>query len=261
MYQVTLLKPSKIDPNGIIRQKMLFTPEGISVMGVTLGDLIREAYGLGEDQITGAPEWINSARYDLEAKLDKSVADELRKLSPDQITVVTRRMRQSLLADHFKLTLHSETKELQRYNLVVAEDGPKLQEAKSAEASARPQGPDGLGHPGMMRMGPGSLDGRGLHVGEVAGLLSHQLGRTVVDQTGLKGTYDVELRWTPREGELPLDKSLLPKVPIAANAPLSDPSGPFLFDAIQEQLGLELKPQQSQVQILAIDHVEKPLEN
>ena len=98
-------------------------------------------------------------------------------------------------------------------------------------------------------------------MGEVAGLLSHQLGHTVLDQTGLKSIYDVALQWTRRERELPLEKSLLPRVPIAANAPLSDPSESFLFDAIQEQPGLELEPQQSQVQVLTIDHVEKPLSN
>src|SRR5208283_4198726 len=100
---------------------------------------------------------------------------------------------QSLLADRFKLKLHHETRMLPVYALVVAKNGPKLHEAKPGDTYPNGiKGPDGrpVGGAGMMRMGPGQLMGQGLPMPALAGLLSQQLGRTVMDQTGLKGNYD-----------------------------------------------------------------------
>ena len=92
------------------------------------------------------------------------------------------------------------TKELPVYALVVAKNGPKLQEAKPGDTYPNGiKGPDGraLGHGGMMRMGPGQLTGQGVPMTFLVQQLSQQLGRTVLDQTGLKGNYDFTLKWTP----------------------------------------------------------------
>jgi uncharacterized protein (TIGR03435 family) len=257
-YQVTSLKPSKISPDGVIRQKMLFKPEGMSVEGVTPGELVREAYELGDNQISGAPDWVNSTRFDIEASADKATADELMKLNQDQQALATRRMRQALIADAFKLAVHAESKNLQQYTLVVANGGAKLQVAKIGEGDEdAPSKPGELQHLRMMRSGPGELTGQGLRTTEIASLLSRQLGATVTDQTGLKGIYEINLHWIATEGELPMDNAqhLFPP-----EAKVFSPAGsqPSLSTALQEQLGLELKSQIGPVLVIAIDHVERP---
>jgi uncharacterized protein (TIGR03435 family) len=123
------------------------------------------------------------------------------------------------------------------------------------------KGPDGVGHAGMMRMGPGQLAGQGTPMESLARLLSEQLGRTVLDQTGLKGNYDFTLQWTPEQGEAMMLKGPEGGKPGTDNAAPPESSGPSIFTAIQEQLGLKLESTKGPVEILVIDHVEKPSEN
>jgi uncharacterized protein (TIGR03435 family) len=104
---------------GNIRVRMLSTPDGFSATGVTLQGIIQEAYGVEENQLSGAPDWVNSEKYDIEARVDESALDEIQKLSPDQRSLEQRRMLQALLADRFKLTLHRETTVLPVYALVI----------------------------------------------------------------------------------------------------------------------------------------------
>jgi uncharacterized protein (TIGR03435 family) len=173
---------------------------------------------------------------------------------------------QALLADRLKLKLSHDSKELPVYALVVAKNGPKLQEAKPGDTY--PNGikaPDGkpAGGAGMMRMGPGQLTGQGLPMESLAQLLSEQLGRTVLDKTGLKGKYDFTMTWTPdpNEGMMRMGPGPGPGGPPNNDAALPDSSGPSLFTAIQEQLGLKLDSTKGPVDILVVDHVEKPSEN
>jgi uncharacterized protein (TIGR03435 family) len=225
--------------------------------------LIRLAYGVEDNQISGAPKWVNSDKYEVEAKMDGATAAELDKLSDDQSEPARLRMLQALLEDRFKLMLHRETKELPVYSLVVAKNGPKLQEAKPGEPDGDGRtGPDGRpavgGH--FMRMGRGQLNGHSLGMKEIVRLLSQQLGRTVVDRTGLTGNYDFSLQWTPDEGQPSAFKE-----PVGGQGPGSTPppdsSEPSIFTAIQEQLGLKLESQKGPVEILVIDHAEKPSAN
>src|ERR1700684_1709087 len=130
VYEVTSLEPSG-PGSGVVR--FLITRERVSATGVTLQNLIQESYGVGDPQISGAPDWVSSEKYDIEARVDGSAVDELQKLSSDQPNLEQRRMLQALLADRFKLTLHRETKVLPAYALVIAENGPKLQESKPGE--------------------------------------------------------------------------------------------------------------------------------
>ena len=90
--------------------------------------------------------------------------------------------------------------------------------------------------------------------------LSFQLGRTVVNKTGLTGNYDFSLRWTPGESEMGMMK-LMGSKPDGDSRPLPEASGPSIFTAIQEQLGLKLEAQTTPMSILVIDHVERPREN
>jgi uncharacterized protein (TIGR03435 family) len=156
----------------------------------------------------------------------------------DRSLAKTRQRLQTLLADRFQLRLRRETKELPVYALVAGKNGPKLREADEQ---------------GAMSLGRGRITARKASMERLAENLGNQLGRTVVDRTGLEGNFAFELEWTPDPGQ-PLD--LLDPSPAPA-----DPSGPSIFTALQEQLGLKLEPQKDPVEILIIDHVEKPSEN
>ena len=108
----------------------------------------------------------------------------------------------------------------------------------------------------MMRMGRGQFNGSSVSMAALAQMLSQQLGRTVVDQTGLKDNYDVSLEWTPEPGQGPGGPPNSPDAVQAAGV-----SGPTIFTALQEQLGLRLESQKVQGEIIVIDHVSKPTEN
>jgi uncharacterized protein (TIGR03435 family) len=244
---------------------------------ISLKMLIHLAYGVTDSQISGGPGWLNSEKFDIEAKADDSSIAEPWKLSEEQRKLAqdrSKRMLQALLADRFKLTLHRETKELPVYALVVAKNGPKLQAATAdelappdpKEAHVRldsPKGPMPKGRGLLMR--PGQLSGTAAPIAILAETLSNQpeLGRTVLDKTGLQGYYDFTLKWTPdeRQGQMfrgPGDGAK--EGPGSDSAPPPD-SGPSLFTAIQEQLGLKLESQKGPVEILIIDGAERPSEN
>ncbi len=259
VYEVASIKPDK-SGNDMIR--MMARPDGFTGTNITLQMLIRNAYGVEDNQISGAPSWLNSEKYDIEAKMDSSVADELRKLDEDHRRLERRRMLQALLADRFKLSLHRETKELPVYSLVIAKNGPKLQEAKPDDTYPNGiKGFDGRGTAGMMRMGRGELTGQGLPMGSLVRLLTQQLGRPVLDKTGLTGKYDFTLKWTPDESEAPMLKGAGDGKQGTGSTPTPESSGPSIFTALQEQLGLKLESQKGPVEILVIDHAEKPSDN
>ena len=139
-----------------------------------------------------------------------------------------RQMVQSLLADRFQLAVHRETRQLPIYALVVGKTGPKLQPAASSAVPARSQKMGRLITPKMSMT-------------ELANILTFDLKRPVKDETGLKGDFAFTLEWAPGLGE-------------------SD-DGPSLFAAVQEQLGLKLLSTKGPIEVLVIDHVEKPSEN
>lgn len=259
-YEVTSLEPSGPD-SGMVR--FFFTPEGVSATGVTLQSLIQEAYGVGDHQISEAPDWVKSEHYDIKATVDKSVADELGKLSEDQRTVANQRMLQALLEERFKLALQRVTKELPVYALVIAKNGPKLQESKAGETYPNGfTGPD-RGGAGMMKITMdgemGQLAGQGVSVTSMAHALSQRLGCNVLDETGLSGNYDFTLHWPTTEG-LALADERTEDCQRRADSSLSLSRGPSIFTAIQEQLGLKLEAQTAPMEILAIEHVEMPSE-
>jgi bla regulator protein BlaR1 len=257
-FEAASIKPHK-SSGAVEMSTVSFTRYGFSATNVTLQTLIRDVYRVQESQIVGPPDLLNSDKYDIEARMGKSVADDLRKLDPMQSLPERERMLQALLADRFKLTLHHETKELPVYVLVIAESGSKLQEAKTGDTYANGiKGPNGHpGGPGNIRMGRGTLTGQALSMADFVRALSDQLGRPVLDKTGLTGKYDLTLQWTPDNSHLPM----LRETESTHSAPPPAPSRSSLFTMIQEQLGLELESQDSPVETLVIDHVEKPSEN
>jgi uncharacterized protein (TIGR03435 family) len=247
-YELAAIKPSK--PG--IGSRILFTADGVTATRFTLKAMIKMAYRINDDQITGGPKWIDSDTYDLEAKVDSSEVAEFSKLDENQRS----QMFQNLLTERFRLGIHRETRDLPVYVLTIAKNGPKVQEAKPGDTYPDGfKGPDGkpFGHAGPMSWGNGRLTGQGIPLAQMAAALSQQLGRTVQDRTELKGNYDIKLEWTPDEPQRPQ--------PGPENALATDSPSPSLFTAIQEQLGLKLESRKAPVEILVIDHAEPPPEN
>jgi uncharacterized protein (TIGR03435 family) len=260
-FEVASIKPNH---SGDRRFFVSWQPGRFNATGMTLKFLITMAYDVKDFQVSGGPGWVNAERYDIDAKEPDSIAQELEKLPREQRSTLADSMLQSLLADRFQLKLTRGTKELPAYALVVAKNGPKLQEAKPVDTPAdAPIGPGGHPHGPMMRMGRGELNGQGVELSFLASVLSQQLGRQVLDQTGLKGSYDLALKWTPEQGEgMMMGGPGGPGGgPPPDGAPPPDASGPSIFTALQEQIGLRLEATKAPAEVLTIDHVEKPSEN
>jgi uncharacterized protein (TIGR03435 family) len=252
-FEVFSVKPNR-SGSGSFRVNL--PDDGYSATNIPLKLLVASAYGIKQEQISGAPSWVESARYDIQAKVAGSDVTELRRLSMGG----RESMLQPVLTDRFKLKVHRGQQVLRVYELVIAKKGPKLKEATPGDTYANGiKGPDGLSRAGMMWMIPGQLTGQAIPVSNLARLLSRQLNCTIVDKTGLTGKYDIKLQWN-REESL----GAMFAGPIGGNqeaAPPTDASGPSIFTALQEQLGLRLQSTKGPVETLVIDHIERPSEN
>jgi uncharacterized protein (TIGR03435 family) len=235
-------------------------------------DLIRAAYGiegfgLDDGRVVGAPSWTTSERYDVDAKIDRPVADALWKLKQEPRTLQSQQMLQALLAERFKLTVHRESKELPVYALSVGKNGPKFREANPADTYAKgfklPTGmPSGSGTAG--REPSGRLVFQGMAISELVALLPH-MDRTIIDKTGLTGRYDFTFMPPPfqMQSQAPGGAQAVPGG-VSSGQP-SSPSPGFnigpLSDALQNQLGLKLEATKNPLGIIVIDHVERPVGN
>jgi uncharacterized protein (TIGR03435 family) len=246
-FDVVSVKPNTSE-NGMMR--MMNKPGIVSSTNVPLRALIQQGYGIRQDLISGGPGWVDSANYDFEGKIAPADAEALKAMTNEQRTAATRQMMQHALADRFKLKVHTETKTLPVYELVLAKGEPKLKEADPNNTYANGiKGPDGTAKPGMMRFGRDRLDGQGITVSSLAGFLSTRLERTIIDKTGLTGKYDVVLTFKPEDDAGGKDNGA------------SDDNLPDLFTAVQEQLGLKLVSTKGPVDTLIVDNAEKPAEN
>jgi uncharacterized protein (TIGR03435 family) len=256
-FEVASIKPG---PPPDVRGMMVRTtggpgtkdPERYNAENVSLQNLVMNAYDVKPYQIT-APEWINNARFNVTAKVAAGATKEQ-----------FRQMLQNLLAERFGMKVHWETKEMPIYELVVAKGGPKLKDGEPEKPAdpdqprpAPPQfttGKDGFPvlPPGdqamtiMIASGKAARRARRETMEQTASQLSFQLGRHVVDATGLKGKYDFTLYWQSEDPRNSTDGE----------------SGPTLMQAIQEQLGLKLEAKKGPVKILVVDSCTKtPAEN
>jgi bla regulator protein blaR1 len=203
---------------------LAFTAKNVSLL-----ELIAANYDLDKSQIIGAPDWIASERYDLTAKLPATSSNS--QIKP---------AFQKLLAERFNLKVHNATTDLPTYALVVADSGPKLSQAKPGNTYADGiKGFDGLPlGPHMWRSArPGEMTVQALPMITVAKWLSTQVDRPVLDNTNLKGDYDFTLQWTPDS---------------------SASGASSLSSALEQQLGLKLVPRERPLEVIVIDHVEKP---
>jgi uncharacterized protein (TIGR03435 family) len=226
-YTVATIKPTSPEEMGSVQT--LPSGEFIS-KGMVLKTLVGTAYKKFSFQILKGPGWFESDRYDLDAKPDSAIADQLQKMSWQQQEKVQRRMLQGLLIDRAKLKTHEETRELPFFALVVDKNGAKLREAKPGE-------------PYRMMVGDGKIVAQGIPMDDLAEQLTANMDHIVSNKTGLAGTYDFTLRYSEDEGTKP------------------DPSLPSLYTALTEQLGLKLESTKGPVLVLVIDHVERPTKN
>jgi uncharacterized protein (TIGR03435 family) len=224
--------------------------EGSRYTGTNLSvkDLLVAVYApLPRARLVGGPDWINSDRFDIVA-----IADD----TPGQPEVM--QMVRSLLMERFRLAVHSEVRDGDVYDLIVArsaaELGPMLK-APSPDCAVAIA--DWRQCPRSIY--PGKLMGTGVTMADLARMLEpFTEQRTVRDRTGLTGRYDVQLTWTPdRLGPLPPNA---PEEVVRAREAI-DPNGPALSTALREQLGLRLETKKDKVDVLVIDRVERPTEN
>ena len=204
----------------------------------TASDLIKFAYRLNANEIMGGPDWLDKEKHDVTA-----TSDIRGEPNPEQM----RTMLKKLLANRFQLGFHREEKRLSVYAIVVANSGPKLSRS----------GADPSELPVLTFPKPGVLVCANATMSELAGIMQDSvLDRPVVDQTGLPGKYDFTLTWTPGESEF---AGFGDHIPTSVGDDATLP--PDLFTALREQLGLRLKAAKAPVDVLQIDHVEKPSEN
>ncbi len=204
-------------------------------------------YGLLDYQIIGGPDWISTARFDIEARAEEEAIRQMGNAPATARSETMRQMIQSLLDERFQLKVHRETRELPVFNLTVAKDGPKLQ----ATIEGRP-GPGGLSAGSARSNGTPAgveMSGSGITMQRLVSMLASRAGRPMIDRTNLTGTYDFNLKFAPSAA------------PTAGPDSATEPIGPSLFTAIQEQLGLRLESGKGPIEVLVIDSVSKPSEN
>jgi uncharacterized protein (TIGR03435 family) len=236
-FDIVSIKPYKQTGDGV-SMWMNTTPDGFSSRGFSLKSFLFNAFPIVmPDQLVGLPPWADSDYYEVDAKMDEETAAAYKKLPRDQGRQVWHQMMQDLLADRFQLKFHRETRELPIYNLVVAKAGLKIE--------ATPEG-KGNGY----SMGGGKLSGTGIALDSLAFSLSNEVGRMIVNKTGLTGGYNIDLKWQPDA-----------MAAGSSNSSSADPPLPDLFTALQEQLGLKLEAAKGPVDVYVIDQVEKPSEN
>ena len=245
-FEVASIRPSKPGNETTILRPTL---DGIRATNCTLLNLAAFAYGptepqLGNHGFTGAPKWADSDRYDLLAKVSDADAESLRKLGQDQRAQMLSLMLRTLLADRFQLAVHKESRELLSYDLVLAKSGIKAKQGKPDD----PTLPNGA-----LRMTNGSITGTGVSMARLADALVAPVKHPVTDATGLKEKYTFTLEWQPEE-DPNSEASGSPTAP-------RESSGPSIFTALQEQLGLKLESKRGHADVIVVDHAERPSEN
>jgi uncharacterized protein (TIGR03435 family) len=206
---------------------------GLRTMNTSVMMMVTFAYSVADYQIVGAPGWVSSERYDVTLtpeKADVALGPEsnLKEVMASQDR--NKQRLQAVLRDRFGLVLRAETHELPVYSLVTAKGGAKL--------AVHPAGTPGSS---FYSNRPGHVEGTGATISMLTGMLSRDLGHPVNDETGLGGQYDFKLDWTPDSD--------------------ASGTGPSIFTALTDQLGLRLESKKGPVQVYVIEKVDRPSEN
>jgi uncharacterized protein (TIGR03435 family) len=219
-FEVASIKPT--DP---FERRTMFDMSATGrfrAVGVNLKLLVARAFNIQLTQIAGGPAWLESERFDIDAKAAGLPAGYQE----------TMWMLQTLLEERFSLTVHSDVRQDSVYELIVSKSGSKLKEATAGELA-------------QQQMGRGQLTVTATPISQLIPILSPLVARQIVDKTGLNGLYDFTLTFA-LEASRPDAPS-----PVDSNAP-------SIFTAIQEQLGLKLESARGAVRVLVIDRAEKP---
>ncbi|HEY2382831.1 MAG TPA: TIGR03435 family protein [Terriglobia bacterium] len=246
-FEVASVKPSASASDRALIQAV---PGRLLMENFAPRTLIVLAYGVGDYQVAGGPSWIGSDRFDVQAKAEGNAT----------VQQMEGPMLQSLLVERFKLAFHRETQQLPVYELTRSNTNAKLQLTKdgscttySLAAPAPPPPAPGApgtvfcGFPHLTQAGTNrAIDGTGVSMATLAGNIARTVRRAVIDKTGLTGAYDLHLEWTEAPMNIP-------------NPDVSD--RPSIFTAVTEQLGLKLESAKVPVEVIVIDHVERPSAN
>ena len=202
--------------------------------------------------IEGGPDWIHSETFEIDAKSD----------GHPSIQMMLGPMMQAILQDRFKLRIHRETRQGPVYELALGKGSPKLKPLQDGSCT-----PPLVGHPlpalapgqRLCRnaVGPGAVNFEGGTLSMLAGLMGLILDRPVIDKTGITSYVQINLKFSPDDSAASRPATTDPGLPAAA----SSSDAPSIFQAIQEQLGLKLAPAKGPVNVLVIDHIERPTEN
>ncbi len=261
-YEVVSVKPSE---PGACRDRGQFcrpteTPDGFHAV-TSLRALIQTAYGVfAENQISGAPSWVSSAfAYEVDARMDEVTADALKELSPDVRKVARRQMLQTLLAERFKMVIHRETKELPVYSLFVGKSGTKLQQSSPdftlPNGNRPPAGTSGALEVYMDGPDTWLATGIGVTMDDLR-QFSWTVGRPILDKTGLTGKYDFAIRFSAGDSQS--------RDAVGGGTDLPSPpsdTGEFLVLRTLRMLGFRVESVKAPVEIIVIDHVERPSGN
>jgi uncharacterized protein (TIGR03435 family) len=241
--------------SGDIEQDFATTPDGsFRLTNATARMFIRQAYRLQDFQILDAPPWTELDRFDVRARAPRGAT-----------TAALPGMLQSLLQERFRLLAHREMRDMPIYALAMnRRDGalgpnlrrtpPEASAVCAAQRASRDAPPRSDGRLCGIGITGGSVRAGDATLGQLLGLLSPVVGRTSIDKTRLAGTFDYELNWSAEQLSAP---------PAASDAPSEraiNPNGASVFTALQEQLGLKLESTKGPVEVLVIDHIERPTE-
>jgi uncharacterized protein (TIGR03435 family) len=207
-----------------------------TAQNVTLAQLVATAWHVQDFQLSGVHGWLGSDRYDVVAKASDTAATK------EQIRV----MLKNLLVERFHVQVHVDSKEQPIYALVVAKHGPKLQKAQGCSGEPGMKNPCG----GFAIYQRSQLTGLSVTMEQLVEQFPWLLQRVVVDKTGLTDLYDIKLQWS---AEL-LGMEENPSQPVSSDQP-------SLFTALEQQLGLKLEGQHGPVDIVVIDHADRPIDN
>jgi uncharacterized protein (TIGR03435 family) len=246
-FEVASIKQSKPEDPEYSR----YQSGGRYTARLSLRNLIGVAYRFEFDvgHLSGGPDWVNSTRFDVEAKAPAGVLSTgiLEKKDTDKMDLMLR----ALLADRFKVRLRFEMRGGTVYSLVAAKNGAKLSPAKTVRDCTTLTEESAARCHVFLRFSQREIVGQSVDVNDIVGALATRLLAPVDDKTGLKGLYDFSLHWNPG----PLRRSS------GEEGVGIDPNDSDLFTALQEQLGLKLQSRKGRIRYLIIESAQKPSEN
>jgi uncharacterized protein (TIGR03435 family) len=251
-FDVATIKPH---PGMLTMTGVMNVADGVDGSAATLSMLVEYAYELrSDDQVSGGPNWAKTDRFDVQARMGEVDIAAIEKLSSAEKKARLRLMMQSLLEERFKLKVHSATRQIPVFELVVSKGGSKLTDAATDTSDHLLKGKDGKPLLGFLSWTTGKIVSQGYSAKNLADFLTQPmcaLGRPVMDKTGLTGTYNFTLDWTPPHPGVRFGGG-------SDSASLEET--PSIFAALGD-VGLKLQPATGSIETIVIDHVEKPSQN